>query len=139
MSRFKKFIESERKNEYKRNNEKRQSNAFKKKRRGKKVYKTKQNKEDFMKKMENNKGATIQQFNILDAIKKKPEKNKKIKKEKKKIENEFLNGETVIDQSEKEFMKQYVVNYYENQCDDEEDNEIITDTSSKKTDDIISF
>ena len=119
MSRFKKFIESERKNEHKKKNEKKPTNSFKKKRRGKRVYKTQQNKEAFMRNMETNKGATIQQFNILAPIKKKPEKNKKIKKEKKKIKDEFLNDKTVVDQDEKEFMKQYIVNYYENQCDEE--------------------
>lgn len=138
MSRFKKFIDNERKNEHRRNNEKKQGNSFKRKRRGKRIYKTQQNKDTFMKNMETNKGATIQQYNILSAIKKKPEKNKKIKKEKK-IDNEFLNDKTVVNQDEKEFMKRYIVDYYENQCDEEDEDEIITDTSLKKTDNIISF
>ena len=84
MGRFNKFINTSNGSDNKRNNEKKQGNAFKRKRRGKRIYKTQQNKDTFMKNMETNKGATIQQFNILAAVKKKPEKNKKIKKEKKK-------------------------------------------------------
>lgn len=137
MGRFNKFINSSNGPDDKRNNNK-PDNSFKRKRRGKRIYKTQQNKDTFMKNMETNKGATIQQFNILSAIKKKPEKNKKIKKEKK-IDNEFLNDKTVVNQNEKEFMKRYIVDYYENQCDEEDEDEIITDTSLKKTDNIISF
>lgn len=138
MGRFNKFINS---SDGQDNNRKKdsQDNSFKRKRRGKRIYKTQQKKDVFMKNMENNKGATIQQFNILSVIKKKPKNNKKIKKDKKKFENGLLSDKAIANKDEKEFMKQYLVKYYEEQIDEEDENEIIADTSLKKPDNIISF
>ena len=143
MSRFQKFIENERKNEQRKRITMIKIEIFLRKENVviKRFIKPSKNRETFMKNMEKNKGATIQQFNILDAVKHKPKKEKKRKKEKKTTNNEFLNNAEKMNEDEERFMKEYVLKYYEEENDEEDENDevIAINNSSNKDNDIISF
>lgn len=143
MGRFKKFINSEAPKPVQKKKEK-SGNVFKRRRRKKNVYKSKVNKEDFLKKMEA-KGATIGSYSIMDAINSKNQKIKQsydVKKTKKteKIKMEELEDDST--EAEKEAMRNFVLSrYYEEQVEEEEEEEVFTQQAlnNNNKDDIISF
>ena len=75
MSRFKKFIESEMPNKNHKKREKK-GNVFKRRRKGRRIYKSKVSREEFLNNMKA-KGATINSYSIIDAINAKNKKDRK--------------------------------------------------------------
>ena len=151
MSRFDKFIKKELPKKNDRRNEQK-GNVFKRKRKHKRVYKSNISREDFLNKMKN-KGATVQSYSIMDAIKHKEKNDKKkidsLKQEKsinekknKKKEFNFMEQDNTSEK-DKESLKNFVLSrYYEEEETDDESDAIITHPTiikDKKHDDIIMF
>ena len=151
MSRFKKFINSE---SLKSNPKKREQtgNAFKRKKRNKRFYKSKLSNEELQNKMKE-KGATISAYSLMDAINSKTNQVKKNNYDLKKEKTQIVNNkkkELVIEsnEKEKEAMKNFVLaRYYEEEDEENEQEESDEDitytqnvlTNSNKKKDIISF
>ena len=148
MSRFDKFIKKELPKKNDRRNEQK-GNVFKRKRKHKRVYKSNISREDFLNKMKN-KGATVQSYSIMDAIKHKKKMIKKIDSlkqeksinEKNKKEFNFMEQDNTSEK-DKESLKNFVLSrYYEEEETDDESDAIITHPTiikDKKHDDIIMF
>lgn len=150
MSRFKKFIESEMPNK---NNKKREKkgNMFKRRRKGgKRIYKSKVSREQFLNNMKA-KGATINSYSIIDAINAKTKnkkqnncdktENKTKQKHSKPVKNEIVEEYDNYNEEEKQAMKNLVLlQYYEQQIEeDEEEINTANILDAEKKDDFISF
>lgn len=147
MSRFKKFIESEMPNKNHKKREKK-GNVFKRRRKGRRIYKSKVSREEFLNNMKA-KGATINSYSIIDAINAKNKKqnncdkteNKTKQKHSKPVNNEIVEEYDNYNEEEQQAMKNLVLlQYYEQQVE-EDDEEINTENvlDTEKKNDFISF
>lgn len=147
MSRFKKFIESEMPNKNHKKREKK-GNVFKRRRKGgKRIYKSKVSREEFLNNMKA-KGATINSYSIIDAINAKNKKqnncnkteNKTKQKQSQPVKNEIVEEYDNYNEEEKQAMKNLVLlQYYEQQIEEDEEEINTANILAEKKDDFISF
>ena len=148
MSRFKKFIESEMPNKNHKKREKK-GNVFKRRRKGsKRIYKSKVSREEFLNNMKA-KGATINSYSIIDAINAKNKKQNnydkknetKVEQQKSKpVKNEIVEEYDNYNEEEKQAMKNLVLlQYYEQQIEEDEEEINTENILAEKKDDFISF